>query len=69
MSALNQKTINDTVNYQGIGLHSGKQVKLSLKPSEPDTGIVFKRVDIRTNNLVYPNFMNVTNTSLNTIFK
>ena len=66
MSALNQKTINDTVNYQGIGLHSGKQVKLSLKPSEPDTGIVFKRVDIRTNNLVYPNFMNVSNTALNT---
>jgi len=66
VSALNQKTINDTVNYQGIGLHSGKQVKLSLKPSEPDTGIVFKRVDIRTNNLVYPNFMNVSNTALNT---
>ncbi len=66
MSALNQKTINDSVNFQGIGLHSGKQVKLSLKPSEPDTGIVFKRVDIRTNNLVYPNFMNVSNTALNT---
>ena len=66
MSALNQKTINDSVNFQGIGLHSGKQVKLSLKPSEPDTGIVFRRVDIRTNNLVYPNFMNVSNTALNT---
>jgi len=66
VSALNQKTINDSVNFQGIGLHSGKQVKLSLKPSEPDTGIVFKRVDIRTNNLVYPNFMNVSNTALNT---
>jgi len=66
VSALNQKTINDSVNFQGIGLHSGKQVKLSLKPSEPDTGIVFRRVDIRTNNLVYPNFMNVSNTALNT---
>ena len=66
MSLLNQKTIKDTVKFQGIGLHSGKIVNVSLKSSEPDTGIVFKRVDLKNNNLVYPNFMNVSNTSLNT---
>ena len=47
-------------------LHSGKIVNLCLKNSEPDTGIVFKRTDLNTNNLIYPNFNNVTNTSLNT---
>ena len=66
MSLLNQKTIKKSVSFSGIGLHSGKPVKISLKSSEPDTGIVFKRVDLNKNNLVYPNFMNVSNTSLNT---
>ena len=36
------------------------------KPAEPNFGIVFKRIDIKNNNLVYPNFAKVTNTSLNT---
>ncbi len=66
MSLLTQKTIKDTVKFQGIGLHSGKIVNVCLKNSKPDTGIIFKRVDLKTNNLVYPNFMNVNNTSLNT---
>ena len=39
---------------------------MCLKRSDPDTGIVFKRTDLKNNNLVYPNFMNVSNTSLNT---
>ena len=39
---------------------------MSIKPAEPNFGIVFKRVDLTNNNLIYPNFLNVTNTSLNT---
>ena len=66
MSLLNQKTIKNSIKFQGVGLHSGKIVNICLKSSEPNTGIVFKRVDIKENNLVYPNFMNVSNTSLNT---
>ena len=66
MSLLNQKTVKNTVEFQGIGLHSGKLVKLSLKSSDPDTGVVFKRIDLEKDNLVYPNFKNVSNTSLNT---
>ena len=64
MSLLNQKTIKKKVSFSGIGLHSGKIVKICIKPSEPDTGIVFKRVDLKENNLIYPNFMNVSNTAL-----
>ena len=66
MSLLNQKTIKNPVSLSGIGLHSGKPAKICIKPSSPDTGIVFKRIDLKDNNLIYPNFMNVSNTSLNT---
>ena len=66
MSLLNQKTIKQSVKFRGVGLHSGKTVNLSIKPSEPNTGIIFKRIDLKNNNLIYPNFANVTNTSLNT---
>jgi UDP-3-O-[3-hydroxymyristoyl] N-acetylglucosamine deacetylase len=66
VTLLNQKTISLPVNFHGIGLHSGKKVKVCIKPSEPNTGIVFKRVDLDKNNLVIPSFVNVSNTSLNT---
>ena len=66
MSYLNQKTIKNIVSFGGVALHSGLNVNICIKPAEPNFGIVFKRVDLRNNNLVYPNFMNVTNTSLNT---
>jgi len=66
VSYLNQKTINSVVNFSGVGLHSGKIVNLCLKPAEPNSGIIFKRIDVTHNNILYPNFNNVTNTSLNT---
>ena len=66
MSYLTQKTIKSNVKFSGVALHSGLDVNICIKPAEPNFGIVFKRVDFKENNLVYPNFMNVTNTSLNT---
>ena len=66
MSYLTQKTIKNKVLFSGIGLHSGLNVNVCLTPAAPNSGIIFKRVDLNENNLVYPNFMNVTNTSLNT---
>ena len=66
MSYLTQKTIKDNVYFEGIALHSGKNVNIIIKPADPNFGIVFKRIDIKENNFVYPNFANVTNTSLNT---
>jgi len=66
VSYLTQKTIKNTITFSGISLHSGLVVNVCIKPANPNFGIVFKRVDLKTNNLVYPNFMNVTNTSLNT---
>tara|TARA_B100001250_G_scaffold171419_1_gene147620 strand:+ start:2465 stop:3385 length:921 start_codon:yes stop_codon:yes gene_type:complete len=66
VSYLTQKTIKKSVSFSGIALHSGLDVNICINPAEPNFGIVFKRIDLKTNNLVYPNFNNVTNTSLNT---
>ena len=66
MSYLTQKTIKKKISFSGIALHSGVDVMITIKPADPNFGIVFKRVDLKSNNLIYPNFMNVTNTSLNT---
>ena len=66
MSYLSQKTIKSSVSFQGVALHTGVNVNITIKPADPNLGIIFKRIDLKDNNLVYPNFMNVTNTSLNT---
>ena len=52
MSYLTQKTIKEIVSFKGVALHSGHYVSLSIKPAEPNFGIVFKRVDLKSNNLV-----------------
>ena len=61
-----QSTIKKTVHCSGVGLHSGKQIKLSLSPAGANTGIRFIRSDIEGRNLV-PAFMNrVTDTTMAT---
>ena len=60
MSVLNQKTINHNIIFKGIGLHSGLVATLNIIPAEPNTGIVFKRIDIKDNNIVIPNIFNVS---------
>jgi UDP-3-O-[3-hydroxymyristoyl] N-acetylglucosamine deacetylase len=66
VSYLTQRTLKNNISFSGISLHSGLEVNVCIKPASPNFGIVFKRVDLKTNNLIYPNFMNVTATSLNT---
>ena len=60
MSVLNQKTINNEITLKGVGLHTGLRVNLTIKPAEPNAGIVFKRTDIKINNIVIPNLFNVS---------
>ena len=65
MSILTQKTIKKILSVSGTGLHTGKNVKLTIHPKGPNYGIIFKRVDIQnTNNEVCPSFQNVSNTLL-----
>ncbi len=63
MSALSQKTIKKPISIKGIGLHTGKKVSMTIKPAEPNAGIVFKRTDIKKNNFIVPGIFNVSNTS------
>ena len=63
MSALNQKTINKTLLIKGIGLHTGRSVNMKINPAEPNTGIIFKRTDLKNNNYIIPGVFNVTNTN------
>ena len=60
MSVLNQKTIKNQVKFQGVGLHSGKNVLMTLFPAPPNTGIIFKRSDVKNKNLIYPSVFNVS---------
>ena len=64
MSVLNQKTINQDISISGVGLHSGLEANLIIKPAKPNTGIIFKRIDIRDNNIVIPNIFNVSSAVL-----
>ncbi|MCF8157992.1 MAG: UDP-3-O-acyl-N-acetylglucosamine deacetylase [Burkholderiaceae bacterium] len=43
---LKQRTLKKSINATGVGLHTGEKVKMTLRPAAPDTGIVFRRVDL-----------------------
>ena len=60
MSVLNQKTINRDIIFKGVGLHSGANVTMTVKPAKPNSGILFKRVDLKENNIIVPNIFNVS---------
>jgi len=60
MSVLNQKTIIKDIALNGVGLHSGLMANLIIKPAKPNAGIVFKRTDIKENNIIIPNLFNVS---------
>ena len=59
-----QKTISNPISLQGIGLHSGKQSKITIRPGKDDQGIVFKRVDLKKNNIIEANYKNVSSAKL-----
>ena len=60
MSALNQKTLNQSISLSGVGLHTGEESNLIIKPAQPNTGIIFKRTDVKNNNIIIPNVFNVS---------
>ena len=43
---LQQRTLKSITRAVGVGLHSGQKVEMTLRPAAPDTGIVFRRVDL-----------------------
>ena len=61
MSVLNQKTIKNEITIKGVGLHSGLEANLVIKPAKPNTGILFIRTDVNKDNIIVPDVFNVTN--------
>ncbi len=55
----NQKTLKDKIELKGVGLHNGIEATLKVKPLKANSGIVFKRIDIKDNNIIHANFKNV----------
>ena len=43
---LKQRTLKKKISTTGVGLHTGVKVTLTIRPAAPDTGIVFRRVDL-----------------------
>jgi UDP-3-O-[3-hydroxymyristoyl] N-acetylglucosamine deacetylase len=43
---LKQRTLKSLVKSSGVGLHTGQKVRMVLRPAPPDTGIVFRRIDL-----------------------
>ena len=52
MKHIFQKTLSQSVSFKGVGLHSGKNVKINVIPAKDNEGIVFKRIDLAKNNLI-----------------
>ena len=62
----NQTTINSSISLEGVGIHTGKDVKLTFNPADPDTGYVFKRVDLDGHPLIEALSKYVVNTQRGT---
>ncbi len=64
MSVLSQSTIANKISFSGVGIHTGKPVKMNILPAPPNSGIIFKRIDLNQKNVVVPNFENVCDATL-----
>ena len=63
MLKIYQQTIKNPITFKGVGLHSGRESEIKLIPSD-SKGIVFKRIDLKKNNIIPANYKNVTSARL-----
>ena len=67
---VHQQTLKSELSFEGVGVHSGDVVRVTLKPADINTGIVFKRTDVASDNddardsVVYAQYDNVCDTRL-----
>ena len=64
-----QQTLESPVSFDGKGLHSGEKVRLKIIPGSSNQGIIFKRVDLKENNLIKAHINHVSSTKLCTTLK
>lgn len=63
---IKQRTLKNVIRATGVGLHSGEKVYLTLRPAQPDTGIIFRRVDLNEPVEILATAENVGPTTLST---
>lgn len=63
---IKQRTLKNVIRATGVGLHSGEMVYLTLRPAAPDTGIIFRRVDLDPVVEIHAKAENVGETALST---
>lgn len=63
---IKQRTLKNVIRATGVGLHSGEMVYLTLRPAAPNTGIIFRRVDLEPPVEIEAKAVNVGETALST---
>jgi UDP-3-O-[3-hydroxymyristoyl] N-acetylglucosamine deacetylase/3-hydroxyacyl-[acyl-carrier-protein] dehydratase len=66
---MKQKTIHNPVSLKGIGLHSGKEVKMTFLPAPVNHGVRFKRIDLKDHPILSADVGNVSSTNRGTTIK
>ncbi len=69
MLKIYQQTVQNSISFDGVGLHTGKECKINILPGKDDQGIVFKRTDLKENNLILANYNNVCSAKLCTTLR
>ena len=65
----NQTTIKKAISLTGVGIHTGKEVSLTFKPANSNSGYVFKRIDLKDKPIIEANIKYVINTDRRTFLK
>ena len=64
MQEIFQQTLAEPIKFVGIGLHSGQNSQITIIPAKAGHGILFKRIDLKNNNIVEANYKNVSSAKL-----
>ena len=64
-----QKTISRPVSLSGVGLHTGIESKLTIKPAKENAGLYFIRVDLDNNPIIHADVNNVIETNRGTVLQ
>ena len=65
----NQTTIKEAISLTGVGIHTGKEVSLTFKPANANSGYVFKRIDLKDKPIIEANIKYAINTERRTFLK
>ena len=64
-----QKTLKKKIHFSGVGVHNGRAVSMTIEPAEANNGIIFKRTDLKNDNIIKATIENVVETRLCTTIK